>query len=381
MSKAYMTNLPKPSVVMRKDIVVIDNGSGFMKVGFAGSNRPEYVFPTVLGVPVVGRGITALKSFLHVSRPIDRGRVRNWEKMKMLWGFSFDLLGVKPSSCKLFLTEPLFNTESDRERIAEIMFEYFGINALYISEQPLLAMYAHGGTTGLVVDIGHGLTQVAPIYKGFVIPRAVNVAPLGGTDVTTFLIRLLMKKGYSLTDAMGTEVAEDIKERLCYVILDPESGRGESGDSSARDSFYKLPDGTLVKLDEELFMAPEVLFNPLLMGLDVSSLPELVLDSVMACDIDQRRDLLKNIILCGGTSLLKGLGERLERELGDRLRKMSVRVEPKVIMPKLREFYAWIGASKLASIIESKGLWMTKHDYQERGPSVINEKAKPILSY
>jgi len=234
---------------MRKDIVVIDNGSGYMKIGFAGSSRPEHVFPTVLGTPVAGRSMTGLRG-IRVSRPIERGRVKNWDEMKMLWEFSFNMLGVKVSRCKLFLTEPLFNAEGDREKMAELMFEHFGVAALFVSEQPLLAMYAHGGTTGLVVDVGHGLTQVAPIYEGFVVPRAVSVTPLGGEDVTTFLARLLMKKGLDLAGWAGMDIAEDIKEKLCYVALDPNAKGGNR-------SSYRLPDGTSISLEEELFMALE----------------------------------------------------------------------------------------------------------------------------
>ncbi len=357
---------------MRKDVVVIDNGSGYMKIGFAGSSRPEHVFPTLLGTPVAGRSMAGLRG-IRISRPIERGRVRNWDEVKMLWELSFSMLGVKASRCKLFLTEPLFNAEGDREKMAELMFEHFGVAALFVSEQPLLAMYAHGGTTGLVVDIGHGLTQVAPIYEGFVVPRAVSVAPLGGEDVTTFLARLLSRKGLDLAGWAGASIAEDIKEKLCYVALNP-------GAEGGNKSSYRLPDGTLISLGEELFMAPEVLFNPLLMGLDVKPLPKLVLDSIMACDIDQRKALLENIILCGGTSLLRGLGERLEKELKACLRQAGLKAEPKVVTPKSREFYAWIGASKLASMIESRGLWITKRDYRERGPSVVHEKARPVLS-
>ncbi|RLI09075.1 hypothetical protein DRO32_01385 [Candidatus Bathyarchaeota archaeon] len=367
--------------IVKKDVIVIDNGTGYMKIGFAGQKKPEYVFSTLLGMPVVGRRAVGLKGVLQISRPVDRGRVRDWWKMEVLWRFSLNLLGTRPPGLKLFLTEPILSPEEDRERMAEVAFEELRVSGLYLGEQPLLAFYAHGGATGLVVDVGHGLTQIAPVWKGFLIPKAVRKMPLGGDDITTFLIHLLMKKGYYLATPAGAEVVKDIKERMCYVALDPEEElRGRSpadftGPVGER-GLYRLADGTTIRLGEELFLAPEVLFNPPLMGLDLDPLPKLILDSIMACDIDQRRDLLENIIVCGGTSLLKGLKERLRVELERLLREEGIRTRPRVVMPKLREFYAWMGASKLASLVEDLGLWVTREEYEEHGASIVNEKLR-----
>ena len=379
---------------MRKDIVVADVGSGCMKIGFAGSRTPEHVFPTMLGTPVAGKRVFGLRGLLKVVRPVVRGRVKSWDAMRLLWDFSFSLLDIKPSSCKVLVTEPLFNTKKDREKLAEIMFEYFNVRGLYIAEQPVLSFYAHGSETGLIVDIGHGLTQVAPIYEGFAVPRAARVAPLGGGDITLFLVRLLLKRGYNLAGSVGFEIAKDIKERMCYIALDPEAeakkmgyaleeeyyrGLPEKEREISKKGLYRLSDGTLLKLGEELFMAPEVLFRPSLMRLDAKPLPNLILDSIFSCDIDQRAALLKNIILCGGTSLLKGLDKRLEKEMKAILAKKKLKVKPKVVAPRMREFYAWIGASKFALALEAGKLWITERDYREAGPSVVNEKAKPVI--
>ena len=377
---------------MGRNILAFDNGTGFMKVGFAGKKRPEYVFPTMLGTPVVGRRVVGLKSMLQLSRPVKRGVIENWDVMKTLWDFAFKLLKVTPSECKVLLTEPLFTPDKIREKIAEIMFKEFNVEALQIEVQPLLALYAYGKSTGMVVDIGHGLTQLVPIYKGFIIPKAAKIVPLGGQDITAYLIRLLMHKGYYLTTIMGTEIAKEIKERLCYVALDPKeeaerlrkektwpedlyTGVAERGTEIKRaKGTYKLIDGTTIRLEEEIFLAPEVLFNPSLIGADIKPLPSLIIDSIMACDIDLRRELLRRIILCGGTSMMKGLPRRLMKELVDGLRERGVKATPRIVTPRLREIFVWIGASKLASLIEERDLWVYKDEYEKRGVRVFREK-------
>ena len=50
-------------------------------------------------------------------------------------------------------------SDKDRQKIAEIMFETYNVQALCIKPQPLLAMYSYGATTGVVVDIGNGSTS------------------------------------------------------------------------------------------------------------------------------------------------------------------------------------------------------------------------------
>jgi len=380
---------------MKRNILAFDNGTGFMKIGFAGKKRPSYVFPTMLGTPVVGKRVVGLKSMLQLSRPVKRGTIENWDVMKMLWDFAFKLLKVTPSECKVLLTEPLFTPDKTREKVAEVMFEEFNVRALQIEAQPLLALYAYGKSTGMIVDIGHGLTQLVPIYRGFIIPKAVRIVPLGGQDITTYLIRLLMHRGYYLTTIMGMEIAKEIKERLCYVALDPKeeaekmrrrrawpedlyTGIAEEGMEVKRaKGTYRLVDGTVIRLEEEVFLAPEVLFNPSLIGADIKPLPSLIVDSIMACDIDLRKELIKHIILCGGTSMLKGLPERLMKELVNGLRKRGIKTKPRVITPKLREIFVWIGASKLASLVEERDLWVYKEEYEEHGVRIFREKLAP----
>ena len=87
--------------------VCIDNGSGMIKAGFAGDEAPRAVFPTVIGKPkaptnekefYVGREINPKTSVgLHLSQPIDKGMVTNWEDMEKVWDYTFSHeLNVKP---------------------------------------------------------------------------------------------------------------------------------------------------------------------------------------------------------------------------------------------------------------------------------------------
>lgn len=122
---------------------------------------------------------------LEVNYPMDNGIVRNWDDMRIVWGYvvavdclflrkltiSFDRhtwekLGVDPKDCKVLLTEPPMNPMKNRERLIEEMFETFEFQGVYIAVQAVLTLYAQGLLTGVVIDSGDGVTHIVPVYEG-----------------------------------------------------------------------------------------------------------------------------------------------------------------------------------------------------------------------
>ena len=67
---------------------------------------------------------------------------------------------------------------------AQIFFETFNIPAFFTSIQAVLALYASGRTTGIVLDSGDGVTHAVPVYEGFSMPLAIKRIDVAGRDVT-----------------------------------------------------------------------------------------------------------------------------------------------------------------------------------------------------
>jgi actin-related protein len=85
--------------------------------------------------------------------------------------------------------------------------------------------------------------------------------------------------------------------------------------------------------------------------------------SALACEGDIRRDLLSNIVLTGGSSVIPGLQERLLFELGDYTLPAGCKARISAASESERAHGAWLGGSILASLGTFPDLWLSKDEY------------------
>lgn len=406
--------------------VVIDNGSGNIKAGFAGEEKPKCFFPSLVGTPkyhkimaaallstleenvlkynnseaYVGSIAQQNRGLLRLNHPVEHGVVTDWEDMERVWHHTYSReLKTAPEDHPLLITEAPLNPRANRDRMCQIMFETFNVPCVYVSVQAVLSLYASGRTTGVVVDSGDGVSHIVPVYEGFTLPTAIKRMDIAGRDVTehlAFNIRRML--GVSLTSSSELDIARSIKEKCCYVSKDPlrdeklytalsyshyltQAPPATNHEGSGLFSSYKLPDGHTLSLGVEQFRAPEILFNPQLIGDESPGIHELTALAISKTDLDLRPTLYQNILLSGGTTLLRGFGDRLISELktasyansGPWSNKPNNRMKIKIYAPPERKYSTWIGGSILAGLSTFRKMWVTAQEFAD-DPDIVHKK-------
>ena len=397
-------------------VIVIDNGSGYLKAGFSNQSIPEICIPAVVGREIlrygekidleqiraekrkseqkklikqmikehylkqimIGDEIIGFRSLLELTHPVSEGVIVNEDDLARLWEYTLTKkLNISDlSEKKIIITEAPLNPLDNKKKIFEILFEKLGFGYVNIEPQAKCSLFAEGIDTGIVLDSGDGVTHCIPVSDGAILKHSIERMDIAGRHITEYLCRLLQKKGYAFNSSADFEFVRELKEKYCFVSNDIEADRKLERETSFYNSYHLLPDESRIRISDEKFEAPEILFNPALIGKEYDGIPIMMMRSINNCPIDCRKGLYGNIILSGANTLFPGFASRIENEIKKLYKKSAlklakdkkIKININVVDSPKRKYSVFIGASIIANHynnIENEDYWITRDEWLE----------------
>lgn len=381
-----------------QDVVVLDNGSGFLKVGFSGEDAPRAVFATAVANAIVHESReddhavsdsaaqkksqaiygddAVLQANAVITRPVQRGEIQLnlpcKDALESLWEHTFrESLGIEQEELPILIADPLplgQSTYPSRQWMTEVMFEKLKVKSLAIFNTAVLSLFSTGRTRGLVVESGEGLTQAVPVFEGYAIPHAIFKMEVAGQDITS-RVQQMMEAGSGEDSQAGrlyaadARVMQELKEKVCAVALDHRAAMKGPDTATEEEKSFELPDRKIIKVSHQIRAgAPEVLFGS---GNDAApSVQKICMEAINTCDMDFRQDLIRSLVVAGGTSMLPGLAPRLRSEICTLLPE-EMRPQVDICVDSQRRYAAWIGGSMFASLSTFDMVAISKQDYEE----------------
>lgn len=130
------------------------------------------------------------------------GMIEGWDMFERLTEYTYkQRLHALPEHHPILMTECPWNTRLKREKLLELMFEKFNVPAMYICKNAVLAAYANGRSTAMVVDSGATHTSAVPVHDGYVITQGIVKSPLGGDFITMQCRQFFEEKDVELSPA------------------------------------------------------------------------------------------------------------------------------------------------------------------------------------
>lgn len=430
--------------------LVFDPGHFSLRVGYAGEDSPKSEIPSTVGVSPneatpgtggtasadgaetesgatptsqrIGSGsqeknfhlgvvaLAAAKKSKEIVSYVRDGMIEDWDVFEKVLDHAYkNVIQSEAELHPVLFSEAPWNQRAKREKLTEIMFEKYQVPAFFLVKNAVLAAFANGRSTGLVVDSGATYTAAVPVHEGFVLQNAIVKSPLAGDYVTHQCMNFLeqekkieiippymiaakeeVKMGdppkwtrrsnlpevtQSWHNYMKRQVVQDFQSSVLQVSDAPYD---EDSLSTILHYPYEFPNGYNNEYGMERFRIPEALFDPAYNkspnAHSMMSVSHVVTTSVGMCDIDLRPALYGSVVVTGGNTLLQGFNERLNRDLSV---KTPTNMRFKLIAangPQERRFGSWIGGSILASLGSFQQMWISKQEYEEGGKSQVDRK-------
>lgn len=292
--------------------------------------------------PFIGNQIEECRdaSGLFYMLAFQKGYLVNWDIQKSVWDYIFskECCQTSLNDVCAIISEPLFNFLPIQEATTEIFFEEYDCRSILQMNATSLSCYNYRSKhpnckACIVVDSGYSFTHVVPYVNGHKIKEGIRRIDVGGKLLTNHLKEIISYRQLHVMDE--TYVINQAKEDSCFVsqnfAQDMERAKKHVSENpivkdyvlpdytTLKRGFLKDPDGSsehqTLRLNNERFAVPEILFHPSDVGIKQMGIPEAILNSMKSCEPETWPHLLANIILTGGNSKFPGFRDRVFKDV------------------------------------------------------------------
>ncbi|KAK0624631.1 actin family [Bombardia bombarda] len=470
MSQQPLTTSVQPTETYGGDEVsalVLDPGYCSTRAGYAGEEMPRQVIPSfyghIDGRDIFGDEVIVPRAGFEVRNYMNRDSVvEDWDAATKIWehlllkrlqperptppnknGLNIgddgdvamgdgdnndenmvDNLEKPLAESPLLMTEAPWNSAKAREKAIEISMETWGCPAFWLSRTPVVASFAAGKATALVVDVGGANASVTAVHDGMVLKRSIQKSPIAGLWLSN-QIRTMWEQNEPKVDLVPTFMVEnkkpveagapadarlrtfpfpiadsfrafeeerlltEFKESVVEVWRGPGRYMAPGNEDYARSQpgrVFEMPDGSNQMWREQRYKVSEGMWDETAAyasaGADEEgrvskgqTILSLIKASLEGVDIDLRSNLIANIVVTGSTTLLNGFNDRLNMELAAMYPGLKIKVHAAGLTSE-RRFGAWIGGSILSSLGTFHQMWISKKEYDENGPGIVEKRCK-----
>lgn len=347
--------------------IIVDLGSYNIKAGLLTDADPRFIVPSAY--PSGTHNFPIDKKIPVNCSPdfvISQGEVTNEDRMNYIFASIFDHIfpSDQPEPCELHfvLNYPPYPTRKHMSYIGQLSFELMEADSIILRPSVYFSQIQFSLPNCICIDIGHDITQVLAIEDYNIFSPSIYKSVCAGSslDLFTSIDRFNV---YKYETWGQTEQARKKKEDLAFSSLNFEN------ELNKNDDYFPIVCGELL-FNKKLFEAmvpegkkPDKSVSTLM---DEPSVAEIIKNSIEKCHESKRKLLWNNIIVSGGTSLMKGFRERLKKDLHEIAPSYG---RPRLFFPDDAILNSWQGSKWMNQSIED---WLEISDYKEDHEVVFN---------
>ena len=341
--------------------IIFDLGAYNYRIGYSGNDRPSFIFPPIK--------FNEKDDYEFLTSQKGDGYFNDIKKFEDFFDdfISDKELNTSLNQGSILFSEPIIHNKTQRMDLTQFLFEKYEIGGLFFCNNSVLSSFSYGKSSCIVFDSGHSQSNVVPVHDGMIIKNGINFFNLNGINIEEIIINDLINKQIKAYDAYNIlqkiQIISDLKE----IIFTPEENK--------ENKKYVLPDKKNIEINDDFISILKKEIENKLFNEEKGNLKSIILKSISSVLLDIKKELINNIFICGGNSLIFN---NYFKDLKDSLAKQLVAgtvVKLTTHPSKMeRTIASFLGASIISSLNIYKETIVKKEEYEEHGAIIIEKK-------